>query len=84
MKNQKSQTAAGRQYLDAYETHYEFGDLRKAFSLYREILSSYPNTREAGYARSQIQHIVNAMVPKEERLESQIDLAAAVFEKIEK
>ncbi|MBN2716739.1 MAG: hypothetical protein JXX14_12875 [Deltaproteobacteria bacterium] len=81
MSDQTTPTEAKKQYSVAYETHYKQGDLREAFALYRNILSNFPNTREAGYARSQIQHIVNAMVPKEDRLESQIRLASAVFEK---
>ena len=80
MGDNTEQTAAGRQYAAAYETHYSSHNLRKAFELYKRILADHPDTKEAGYAKSQIQNIVNTVVPKEERLDTQMDLAAAVFE----
>ena len=81
MSDNTEQTEAGRQYAAAYEFHYNSQNLRKAFELYKEIMADHPDTKEAGYAKSQIQNIVNTIVPKEERLDSQMDLAAAVFKK---
>lgn len=80
MNNEKKQTKAGQQYADAYETHYGSQNLKGAFAAYKQILADFPDSREAGYASSQIQNIVNATVPKAKRLESQIKLATAVFD----
>jgi hypothetical protein len=82
MINNIELTEAGRQYAAAYEIHYGSKNLRKAFELYKKILTDHPDTKEAGYAKSQIQNIVNTIVPKEERLDSQMDLAAAIFENV--
>jgi hypothetical protein len=62
------------------EIHYGIKNLREAFERYKKILADHSDTKEAGYAKSQIQNIVNTVVPKEERLDSQMDLTAAVFE----
>ena len=82
MSDNTEQTEAGRQYAAAYEFHYKSQNLRKAFELYKEILADHPDTKEAGYAKSQIQNIVNSTVPKEEQLDTQMDLAAAFFENV--
>ena len=82
MSDNTEMTEAGRQYAAAYETHYGSKNLRDAFGLYKRILADHPDTKEAGYAKSQIQNIVNTVVPKEERLDSQMDLAATVFQKM--
>lgn len=66
-------------YADAYTIHYANNDMRKAFGLYRRILARYPYSKEAGYAASQIQNIINTVVPEEERLTVQMDVAAARF-----
>jgi hypothetical protein len=81
MINDNKQTEAGQHYAAAYEIHYGAENFREAFKLYREILTRFPDTREAGYALSQITHIVNATVSKEERINSQLSLADAAFEK---
>jgi hypothetical protein len=83
MSSDTQKTEAGRQYAAAYEIHYANKNLRDAFKLYKEILIAYPDTKEAGYAKSQIQNIVNAVVPQEERLGVQMDLAAAALEPVE-
>jgi hypothetical protein len=66
-------------YVDAYTIHYTNNDMRKAFGLYRRILARYPYRKEAGYAASQIQTIINTVVPEEERLTVQMDMVAARF-----
>lgn len=66
-------------YMDAYTIHYTDNDIPKAFGLYRRILARYPYSKEAGYAASQIQAIINTVVPEEERLTVQMDMAAARF-----
>jgi hypothetical protein len=42
-------------------------------------MASHPSAREAGYARMQVQNIVNA-VPKQELLDAQIKLVLIHFE----
>lgn len=81
MSDNTEMTEAGRQYAAAYDTHYGSKNLRGAFEQYKKILADHPDTKEAGYATSQIQNIVNAIVPKEERLHRQMDLAATIFQK---
>ena len=67
-------------YAAAYAAHYTAKDLQVAFGLYRSLMSSHPDTPEAGYSRSQIQHIAKATVPKEKLFDAQVDLALACFE----
>ena len=71
---------AGTLYAAAYAAHYTAKDLHVALGLYRSLMSSHPDTPEAGYSRSQIQHIVKAIVPKEKLFDAQVDLALACFE----
>ena len=71
---------AGRQYAAAYAAHYSTKDLREALRLYRGVIAAHPNTQEAGYSQSQIQNIVNAVVPRQELLDVQVDLALARIE----
>ncbi|MEJ2240223.1 MAG: hypothetical protein P8X82_18185 [Gemmatimonadales bacterium] len=71
---------AGQQYAAAYAAHYTTKDLREALRLYRGVMAAHPNTQEAGYSQSQIQNIVNAVVPRQELLDAQVDLALAHFD----
>ena len=71
---------AGQQYAAAHAAHYTTKDLREALELYAGILAAHPNTQEAGYSRSQIQNIVNAVVPRQELFDAQVVLAMAHFE----
>jgi hypothetical protein len=80
MKNDTGLTAAGRQYAAAYAAHYTTKDLREALELYKGVMAAHPKTQEAGYSRSQIRNIVNAVVPDQELLNAQLDLAMAHFE----
>jgi hypothetical protein len=59
---------------------YATKDLHEALELYRNIIAAHPNTQEAEYSRSQIQNIVNTVVPKQELFDTQVDLALAHFE----
>jgi hypothetical protein len=43
-------------------------------------MASHPSAHEAGYARMQVQNIINAVVPKQELLEAQIKLVLVHFE----
>ena len=44
-------------YKQAYALHYKTGDTEKASTLYQEILAKFPNTKEASYARTQLENI---------------------------
>jgi hypothetical protein len=75
---------AGRAYAAAYEVHYINNDLHNALELYRKIVKVYPDTAEARYAKLQIEKIMDAVVPEQEGLNFQMDLASARFEKKDK
>ena len=77
MTNGSGPAAAGKQYSTAYAAHYTTKDLREALELYRGIVAAHPETPEAGYSRTQIQNIVNSVVPDQELLDAQADLALA-------
>ena len=66
MRNDTGLTEASQKYAAAYAAHYETKDLREALELYRGIVAAHPDTQEAGYSRSQIQNIVNEVVPERE------------------
>ena len=77
MLNDTELTEAGREYAAAYAAHYKGRDLPVALQLYKKVMASHPSTQEAGYSRTQVQNIVNAVVPKQELLDAQIELALA-------
>ena len=80
MKNRNNFTVADQDYTKAHDMHYKTKDLPKAFKLYRGIIADYPETKEAGYSLSQIQNIVNAVVPKQEVMDALVALTLAHFE----
>jgi hypothetical protein len=69
-------TTAAEQYAAAYATHYTERNLLGALRAYGQVIELHPTAAEAGYSRSQIQNIVNLVVPARELLASQTDLAA--------
>ena len=71
---------AGKLYAAAYAAHYAAKDFRAALPIYRKVMATHPDTPEAGYSRSQIQHIANAVVPKQKLLDAQVDVVLAYFE----
>lgn len=79
IKNTKL-TEAGQQYATAYDAHYTTKDMYKAFKLYGRIIAAHPDTYEAGYSRSQVQNIVNAVVPKQKVMDALVELALTHFE----
>lgn len=79
MKNDTALTEASRQYAAAHAAHYETKDLREALELYRSILAAHPDSQEAGYSRSQIQNIIQEVVPERELLEAEVGMARAHF-----
>ena len=76
-KQHGASTEAGRQYAAAYAAHYTGRDLPGALQLYVKLLASHPGAQEAGYSRMQVQNIVNAVVPQQELLGAQVELALA-------
>jgi hypothetical protein len=75
MKKATEETEAGLLYATAHTAHYTAKDLHEALQLYQGVMSAHPDTREAGYARSQIQNIVIATVPKQALFDAQVELA---------
>ena len=80
MKNKPELTEAGQAYAAGYDAHYTSHDLPLALRIYRKLLASHPNSQEADYSRMQVQNIVNAVVPKQELFDAQIELVLARFE----
>ena len=72
-------TEAGQQYATAYDAHYKTKDVYKAFKLYERIIAAHPDTQEAGYSRSQVQNIVNTVVPKQKVMDALAKLALNHF-----
>ncbi len=72
---------AAREYAAAYVAHYSERDLAMALQLYKNLIASHASAREAGYSRTQIQNIVNTLVPAQELLDAQLELALAHVER---
>jgi hypothetical protein len=72
MRNETELTEAGKQYAEAYAAHYTTKDLHKAI---KGIKAAHPNTKEAEYSRTQIQNIVQSVVPNQRLLDAQVELA---------
>ena len=70
-------TEAGQKYAAAQVAQYETKDLHEALELYTGVMVAHPNTHEAEYSRSQVQNIVTRVVPKQELLDAQAELALA-------
>jgi hypothetical protein len=81
MRNETVPTEASRQYTAAYAAHYSGRDLPVALQLYKKLMASHPTAQEAGYSRTQVQNIVNAVVPKQELLDAQMELVLVHFER---
>jgi hypothetical protein len=75
MRNKTELTEAGKQYTEAYAVHYTTKDLHKAIDLYKGIMATHPNAKEAEYSRTQIQNIVQSVVPKQRLLDAQVEVA---------
>ena len=73
------QTEASQQYAAAYAAHYTKRDLPGALRLYVNVIASHPDEQEADFSRAQVQNIVNAVVPKQELFDAQVNLAATRF-----
>ena len=80
MRNDTELTEAGREYAAAYAPHYTGRDLPLALRLYKRLMASHTSTQEAGYSRTQVQNIVNTVVPEQELLDAQMELALSQLE----
>ena len=81
MNDDDSTTNAARSYAAAYAAHYSERDLATALQLYRDLIDSHANALGAGYARTRIQNIVKALIPAEDLLDAQVELALAHIER---
>lgn len=77
MRTETQSADTGRQYAAAYAAHYTARDLPTALRLYANLVASHPDTQEAGYSRTQIHNIATAVVPEQEFLNAQVELARA-------
>ena len=77
MRNNAGHSEAEWDYADAHAAHYGKKDLNQALGLYLGITVAYPESREAGYARSQIRNIAKAMISEQDLLDAQVDLLQA-------
>jgi hypothetical protein len=75
VKKEIVRTPVERQYAEAYELHYTSKDLHSALLFYKEIIASSPDSKEAGYSRSQIQNIIRDVVPRNVLYSTQLNLA---------
>ena len=75
MKQTAILTESADQYRLAYSAHYTDRDLPLALQRYQSLMRAHPDTQEAAYSQSQIQNIVNTVVPRQELLNAQIVLA---------
>jgi hypothetical protein len=80
MSDDGSLAEAARAYKAAYATQYFQRDLAVAPQLYERRIALHPGAREARYSRTQIQNIADAVVPEQELLDAQIELAFAHLE----
>jgi len=83
MENNDKPTEASKHYAAAYEVHYEKKDLREAFEHYKRIIKMHQNTPEAQYAQSQINNIINNVVPKQDIFDAQVNLLSSHLDKHE-
>jgi hypothetical protein len=80
MKNNNEATEASRQYAAAYTAHYTQGDLHLAFQLYTALMASHSGSQEESFSQMQIHNIAVALIPKQQLLDSQLELLRTHFE----
>jgi hypothetical protein len=72
---------AARDYGVAYAAHYYQQDFLLALQLYKKLIASHASARQAGYSRAQIRNIVKVVVPEQELLDAQVELALVCLER---
>ena len=80
MSDNGSVAEATRAYQAAYAAAYFQRELAVASQLYERRIALHPCAREARYSRTPIQNIADAVVPEQDRLNAQIELALAQLE----
>lgn len=75
MTKEHKLSEAGEKYASAHTAHYTSNNLLEAIELYGAIMAAHPDTPEAEYSRAQINNIVAKVIPKQELLDTQIQLA---------
>ena len=70
---------AEEKYSEAHKLHYGEKCLQPALDLYLAILNDHADSSEAGFALSQIQNIVNSVVPKAELLEAHVKMVKSTL-----
>ena len=70
-----------RQYAAAHRLHHVAASLPGALQLYIALIGAHANAPEAGYARSQIQHMLREVVPAQELLDAHVALLQLCFER---
>jgi hypothetical protein len=81
MKKEQVITEAGRKYAEAYKKHFSSKDLYGALQSYKEVVTSYPNSQEAEYSRTQIQNIMQDVVPKDVLYAAHLEMALKYVKK---
>lgn len=56
-------------YKQAYDYHYNTNEFSKALELYKQIISQFPESPEAGYSETQIENIENMSETEKTRYE---------------
>ena len=75
MKQETELSPSGLLYAKAYQSQYGIEDLHAALLAYNSVVVEYPDTKEAGYAKSQIQNIARSVVPEKLLYKAQFNLA---------
>ena len=70
-------TQVAQLYANVHAIHYVEKDLPKAIGQYHSIIAKHPESREAGYSRSQILNITHSVVSKDALLEAHMNMALA-------
>ena len=80
MVEQTASPDAAGQYTEAYAAHYTERDIRRALQIYKQLMAFHPHAPEAAYSRAQVVNIVNTVVPRQELLDAQIDMALSLLD----
>ncbi|MBN2528656.1 MAG: hypothetical protein JXR76_19865 [Deltaproteobacteria bacterium] len=79
MNNAIENTEAEKRYAVTYEIHHTTMDLHEALVLYRELVSDYPESKEARDSRQQIHNIEKLLIPTITQFDRQSDLVRFYF-----
>jgi hypothetical protein len=74
---------AGTQYRAAHAMHYTAKDLRAALDQYLALIERNPDSKEAGYSRTQIDNIAKSIVAPNHLLGTHVHLVRARLAQME-